>query len=214
MEGGANLSAVAAGFLGSPEFTARFGGSTTSNSQFVTLLYANVLHRQPDAGGMNTWLNYLSSGHSRAETVIGFSESSENIRNTAPSIQQGLWVGDPNAGVAARLYDTVFGRLPDAPGLTDWTRALNTGTSLTQVAAGFVNAPEFRSTYGALNDAAFVNLLYQNVLHRQADQPGLASWTGALAQGQSRADVVIGFSESPEHIRLTAPQIDNGVWFA
>jgi hypothetical protein len=36
----------------------------------------------------------------------------------------------------------------------------------------------------------------------------------ALAGGESRAQVVVGFSESGEHIANMAPYIDSGVWLA
>src|SRR5690606_37428256 len=49
----------------------------------------------------------------------------------------------------------------------------------------------------------FVTLLYKNVLGRAPDERGLASWTGNLAAGMSRAEVVMHFSESREFIRLT-----------
>src|SRR6185312_13663955 len=129
-------------------------------------------------------------------------------------VQQGLWIGDTAAGEVARLYDTVFGRLPDGSGLADWTHTLEGGASLQTVANGFVASQEFQTTYGALNDTDFVTLLYHNVLHRDPDAGGLANWVGELAAGQTRAQVVVGFSESPEHVGAMAPYIDNGVWLA
>jgi hypothetical protein len=35
-----------------------------------------------------------------------------------------------------------------------------------------------------------------------------------LASGATRAQVVLDFSESPEHITQTAPHIDSGIWVA
>jgi len=45
-----------------------------------------------------------------------------------------------------------------------------------------------------------VQQLYQNVLNRAADAGGLASWVGQLDSGTNRAQVVLGFSESPEFV--------------
>ena len=147
--------------------------------------------------------------------VLGFSESPEFITHTAPAVQQGLWVGDAGAAEVARLYDTVLGRLPDAAGEAGWTQAINSGSmSLLQVTQGFVASTEFQAVYGALNDSNFVQLLYQNTLHRPADTAGLTGWTNYLAGGGSRAQVVLGFSESAEHIGNTAAQINNGVLLA
>lgn len=75
----------------SAEFTGHYGSSLT-NSQFLTLLYANALHRAPDAGGLAWWLTEMSSNPSatRASAVTSFSESTEC---------QALFVGVITAGV-------------------------------------------------------------------------------------------------------------------
>ena len=48
-----------------------------------------------------------------------------------------------------------------------------------------------------------MTLLYQNVLGRAPDAAGLNFWTGAMRAGQSRADVLLGFSESYAGIWVT-----------
>ncbi|MBU2994106.1 DUF4214 domain-containing protein, partial [Octadecabacter sp. B2R22] len=74
-----------------------------------------------------------------------------------------------------RLYQATLGREPDANGHQNWTTRVATDElSLLQAANGFVNSTEFQNTYGALENADFVNLLYQNVLNRDADDTGLA----------------------------------------
>jgi hypothetical protein len=212
LNNGATLQSVVNGFVGSNEFQALYGN--LDNTGFVTLLYQNVLHRAPDAAGLTSWLNFLAAGHSRAEVVTGFSESPEDIGALAAPVQAGLWIEDAAAAQAARLYDAVLGRLPDAAGLASWTHNLAGGMTLQQAANGFTGSAEFQANYGSLSDSAFVNLLYQNVLHRPADQAGLSNWLSYLASGHTRADVVLGFSESNEHIANLAPHIDNGVWIA
>jgi hypothetical protein len=180
------------------------------------LLYANVLHRTPDTAGLNNWVGYLNSGQdTRAQVVLGFSESQEDINDLSAAVQQGLWVGNPAAAEVARLYDTVLNRLPDLSGLTNWTHSLASGASLQNVANGFVGSQEFQNVYGPLNNTQFVTQLYANVLHRPPDTAGLNNWVGYLNSGQeTRAQVVVGFSESPEHIANTAAHIDSGIWLA
>lgn len=98
-----------------------------------------------------------------------------------------------------RLYQATLDRTPDTAGQNAWTgRLVQETQTLQQVAAGFVGSLEFERVYGSLGNAAFVELLYQNVLGRAADAGGLAGWTGLLAGGTSRAQVVTGFSESAE----------------
>jgi Ca2+-binding RTX toxin-like protein len=213
LNGGATLQSVVDGFVNSTEFQADYGANL-GNSQFVTLLYENVLHREPDQSGLDNWVAGLNGGETRAQVVLGFSESQEDIGDLAAPVQHGLWIADPAAGEVARLYDTVLGRLPDGSGLANWTHTLEGGASLQSVADGFVGSQEFQADYGALNNNDFVTLLYHNVLHRDPDPGGLANWVGDLNGGMTRAQVVVGFSESPEHIGNMAPYIDDGVWLA
>ncbi len=117
-----------------------------------------------------------------------------------------------NAGMAYRLYQAAFNRTPDQGGLGYQMKALDDGLNIAQVAANFIASPEFQRTYGALNDTQFVNQLYQNVLHRAADASGLAFHTNNLATGaNTRANVLVGFSESPENQAALIGAIQNGM---
>src|SRR3712207_5264924 len=108
-----------------------------------------------------------------------------------------------------RLYDTVFDRPPDDAGLAFWTGVLRAGAGLDDVAELFVASPEFRNRYGDLGNGDFVALLYRNVLDREADPGGQAYWTAGLDSGQfERDDVVLAFSESPEHVAKIGPVAD------
>jgi hypothetical protein len=115
---------------------------------------------------------------------------------------------------AARLYQAAFARAPDAGGLAYWAGVLQGGTSLADIAAGFLAGAEFQARYGTLDNTGFVNALYQNVLGRAADASGSAFWTGALASGTSRAQALASFSESAENKTDTAPLLAKGLWAA
>ena len=200
------------GFIGSPEFQARYGN--LNDSDFVSQLYRNVLDREPDGAEVQGWVDAIGTGTTRAQVVLGFSESAEYIEKTRPAVEEGLWLRDDDAASVARLYSATLDRLPDQDGLASWTDAIKTGTSLQQVADGFVGSAEFQGRYGNLGDAAFVELLYDNVLDRAPDPEGLSAWTDALASGMTRSEVVTGFSESLEYIGIRAPFTDQGVWLA
>jgi hypothetical protein len=58
------------------------GYANISNTQFINLLYQNVLDRAPDASGLAGWLNLMASGTSREVVLVGFAESAENIAKT------------------------------------------------------------------------------------------------------------------------------------
>jgi hypothetical protein len=99
-----------------------------------------------------------------------------------------------------RLYRAYFRRTPDAAGVHYWVWRLRGGANLSQVSAAFAGSPEFVGTYGSLTDAAFVDLVYRNVLGRSADAAGLQYWINQLLGGRlDRGGVMIGFSESPEY---------------
>jgi serralysin len=207
--GALTLKQAVSGFTNSTEFLNRYGNP--DDRTFVTLLYKNVLGRAPDAGGLTNWTNALAAGMSRADAVLGFSESIEDMEKSKATIEKGLWLSDDNAAKVARLYHTTLNRLPEAGGLENWTAALRSGSSLLQITDGFTGSAEFQQKYGSLNDTAFVTLLYNNVLGRGPDSAGLANWTNALRAGSTRASVVVGFSESNEHITKRASYIDDGI---
>ncbi|MBL6080469.1 DUF4214 domain-containing protein [Belnapia sp. T18] len=199
--GGASLEQIALDFTNSAEFTQRYG--TLSDEAFVTQLYRNVLGREPDSPGLQGWLAVLPQ-IGRGGTLLGFSESTENVALTRAAFDAGLWVNDWKASQVMRMYDTVFGRLPDAPGLVGWDAALESGALDSRgMAEGFIASAEFQARYGGLDDRAFVTALYVNTLDRAPDAAGLEGWVNALPS-IGRAGVVLGFSESLEHVALTS----------
>ena len=207
MDSGTGLSQVATGFINSAEFKALYGNNP-SNAEFVTLLYDNVLHRAPDAGGYNYWMNELSHGVSREQVLTGFSESTEN------KVALMAFDMDGNMGKDYRLYQAAFDRQPDVSGLDYWNHQMNSGVTLQQVASGFINSAEFKALYGNNpSNAEFVTLLYDNVLHRAPDTGGFNFWMNDLDQGTSREDVLIGFSESLENQLSLVGIVQTGIEF-
>jgi len=116
------------------------------------------------------------------------------------------------AGEAYRLYKAAFDRTPDLPGLGFQIEQLDSGLSLVDVANGFINSPEFQADYGANpSDREFVQLLYENVLDRQPDASGYDFYISAMQDGLSRAQVLVGFSNSPENIQNVASLVADGI---
>jgi hypothetical protein len=91
---------------------------------------------------------------------------------------------------------------------------MDTGLTLQNVATGFIGSAEFQGLYGANpTDAAFVNLLYQNVLNREPDTGGEAYWLDELGRGMTREMALIGFSESTENQVAVIGVIQDGIAF-
>jgi RHS repeat-associated protein len=64
--------------LGASLFTStEYTNLNTSNSDYVTDLYAAYLQRSPDSGGYNDWMAALNGGSTRAQVRHGFAYSSE-----------------------------------------------------------------------------------------------------------------------------------------
>lgn len=95
LDKGANIvTDVAEYFVNyAPEFTQLYGANPTT-SQYVDLLYSNVLNRPANLGGdvgYLYWENQLNSGQmSEAFVLASFANSLENVANVASAIANGI----------------------------------------------------------------------------------------------------------------------------
>lgn len=90
-----------------------------------------------------------------------------------------------------RLYRAFFNREPDIGGVSYWINQYNNGATLDDLAWGFSNSTEFRTTYGAqLTNAEFLDIVYRNVLDRAPDQEGFDYWLGEMNNGLTQHGVV------------------------
>ncbi|MGI9609493.1 MAG: DUF4214 domain-containing protein [Acidimicrobiia bacterium] len=165
-------------------------GPFSTEAWFITQQYRDFLGREPDAAGLDFWTWKLRSGSSASDVINAMATSPEFEGRVAPVV---------------RLYYAYFLRAPDIVGLKFWAGKLSTGSSTLAVSNEFAKSTEFQNTYGALNDAEFIELVYQNVLDRPADAVGLEFWLDQMASGTSRGAVMLGFSESVENIRDMDP---------
>jgi hypothetical protein len=165
----------------------------TSDADYVQAVFRGFLRRDADAGALSTFGAALAAGTvTHGSLVESVMDSAEFNQFVAP---------------VSRLYMAAFRRVPDAGGLDNWVNYVRAGNALQSAADAFVASQEFQLTYGSLNDTQYVTLLYENVLGREPDPTGLATWTGQLGSGATRGHVLIGFSESQEGIHLFAPTV-------
>ncbi|OHC11958.1 MAG: hypothetical protein A2002_12050 [Pseudomonadales bacterium GWC1_66_9] len=142
-------------------------------------------------------LSPLNSSTIRNAEILSF-ETPAGTENVA-------LVENETEATAMRLYEAFFDRSADIDGAEYWLGQLEAGAvSLTDIANGFQNSEEFQAN-GELDDSAFVELLYENALDREADEAGKDFWVEQLEGGVSRADVAISIVGSPE----AAETIDN-----
>ncbi|MFB8831517.1 DUF4214 domain-containing protein [Azotobacter sp. CWF10] len=135
-------------------------------------------------------LNPISSATISNAEILSF-ETSDGTDNI-------VLVDNEADAVAMRLYEGLFDRDADIGGAEYWLDQLESGAvSLTDIANSFLNSEEFQAN-GELDDSAFVELLYENALNREADEAGKDFWVEQLEGGASRADVAISIVGSPE----------------
>lgn len=170
------------------------------DEDFVVQQFADLVGRPPTPSEREVYTEALADGSlTRARLV-------DNLRRIAY---------DPDRAPVIRLYMAALGRRADLGGVEYWVDRYRGGLSLRQMARLFVGSPEFRTEYGELDDAAFVDLVYDNVLGRDASEADLAYWVGRLEDGLSRAEMMVFFSESAENRTRTRPVVDaSEIFFA
>lgn len=157
--------------------------------------YVDFLGHMGASDGVDYWATYLRSGQLSAPAVLnGFLRCTESQAEVAPVV---------------RLYYAYFLRMPDYSGLSFWLAQVRGGVSAASVSDAFARSREFINRYGSLSNGAFVDLVYDNVLHRDPDPEGRDFWVGQLAAGRvTRGDVMLGFSESSEYKAAQAAEVD------
>lgn len=117
------------------------------------------------------------------------------------------------AGQAYRIYRAAFDRPADAGGLGFWIAMMDGGSTLAEIAGGFVRSQEFIDQYGAApTNAELVTKLYRNILDRDPEQAGYAFWLDALDRKLvDLPSLLAQFSESNENRLALAELIANGV---
>lgn len=83
---------MAGHFIASEEFDTTYGGAANvDNDAFLTLLYNNILDRDPDQAGFDFWQDQQDNGLSRSVMLQHFSDSQENIIKVAAAVDDGIW---------------------------------------------------------------------------------------------------------------------------
>ncbi|MDN4053587.1 DUF4214 domain-containing protein [Massilia sp. YIM B02763] len=136
----------------------------------------------------------------------------ERVQFSDMSVALDIGAGEV-AGEIYRVYRALFGREADESGQGFWMDALEHGHSLESIAMEFAASPEYVERYGAnTTNEQFLTNLYQNVLHRNPDGDGYKFWLNALnVEHQTRGNVIVGFSESPENQAQVIGSIQDGI---
>lgn len=196
---------IANGFINSAEFKNR----NLNDNDYLDVLYRTFFDREADAGGKAYWLGKLQKGISRTEVLSGFVNSQEfsNLcdrfgiaRGTMQA--NGSSIYRPGVrGYVLRMYTKALNREGETVGVEDWTNRINTKVmSPETVAKSFFSSQEFINRN--LNNADYVETLYQTFMDRASDAGGKQYWINKLNSGMSRQQVLEGFSRSEEFSKI------------
>lgn len=94
----------------------------------IAQIYIAAFNRVPDAGGLSNWLNQYTAG------LMTYAQIAENF-TTQPEYTAKYPSIMTNTEYVTEIYNNVFGRTPDAGGLTNWVNQLD-ATSITHINRG------------------------------------------------------------------------------
>jgi uncharacterized protein YkwD/predicted secreted protein len=149
-----------AAFIGSSEYIHDHGGT---GEAWVMGLYRDLLGRDPDAQGLQSWLNALKQGVSPSEIAHGFAASAER-----------------EAQRITADYQKYLGRDPEPGIVPQWVDSFLRGASNENVIASFVGSQEnFQKHSSKASD--WLSSAYQDILGRAPDSIGYNQWLAVLS---------------------------------
>jgi hypothetical protein len=175
-------SALTSGAVNRYQITQAFTHSLEYRIDEVFGVYAQVLHRTPDAVGLTASVNYLQGG--------GFVEQLAAVLAGSPEYLQTRGGGTVD-GFLGALYQDALGRPLDGASKTAWEQAMAHGVTQAQAATAVYSTLEC--------DMNTVSGFYQKFLHRPADSAGLNALAGAIAHGSHDEDVLAVLLSTDEY---------------
>jgi hypothetical protein len=140
-----------------------------------------------------------------AAMTVGGEEDRPSARS-AEAIALRLSADDLQNPVAplARLYLAYFNRFPDYQGLRYYATERERGLSLDSISDDFAASREFELRYGRLDNATFLDRIFEHV----TDPGQRAFWLAQLDSGtMTRGQVVLAFSESVDFRTVTSNEV-------
>jgi hypothetical protein len=156
-----------------------------SDAFFVNQLFQDLYGRMPGASELAEKVEALRTGTAtRAEIAAGM-----------------LIAGEFHdaGGYLAKCFLALMQRDAD---FTRWSKinaVMRQGVSRDAALSAFLSTPEFAAAYPAsLSDAAFLAKVSQDMIGRQPSSTEFEMWTNQLAHGNSRAEIIDTFLQSPQ----------------
>lgn len=209
-------------------YLAKNNNSTPSTNdqkltQIVTKLYEDILGREPDAGGLQNYINHLKNGDMTVQQIeVEMQNSAEFKRvcaggngNSDAGEGKGLDSSTTLKNIVTRLYEDVLGREPDAGGLVNYINHLKNGDmTIEQIRDEMESSAEFNRvrTGGRGNSDAgeaqgldsntilanIVKRAYEDILGREPDTGGLVNYVNHLKEGWTIEQIRTEMASSAE----------------
>ena len=187
-------------FFNSEEFKAK----NLSDEDFVKKAYEVIMGREADQSGVEFWTQKLQEGMSRDELIDNFLDANE-FQELSQNYD--IQVSDKVKDFVERFYTKALKRAGDPSGVEYWSKALkDSQKSAKEVAKEFFNSEEFKSRN--LTDEEFIDVVYQTLMGRSADEAGKSYWLEQLQSGVSRDEMIDQFLKSQEFKKFA---LDAGV---
>jgi len=175
---GFNSETTSVSQIGDLQATVPTEAMTAATARLVGI-YEGFLGSLPDPAAYLTW-QAVAERQGLRQAALGLAYSPE---------YSGVLLDD--------LYQRVLGRPADESGKQYWLSVLASGTRIEDVGALFYGSEEYVRAAGSLE--AWVELLYDNLLHREPEQSGRDYWVGLLRDGAATPpEVARGFYASKE----------------
>lgn len=185
------------------------------NSDYIRMLYAALLNREPSEDEINIWMGAFKNHCSRKYIFKQFTDSSEFVQLcNAYGLEAGqITISDDeiyedpritqeekkefSQSIISKLYSQALGREGSTEEIEMWSSSLaGGGATIEGTFYCFIFSDEFKARN--VNDTEFVRILYTTMLNREVSEQEIAIWTGCLDQHYSRKYVFKQFTEADE----------------
>ncbi len=129
----------------------------------VRALYHDMLQRDVDPSGLQTWTAQLNAGVSPGALSDTLAHSQEYVQRRV-----------------VEAYQEILHRAPDPTGYADWTSWIMSGSLRVEDLRGqLIASNEYYQRAGG-TDSAYVAQLYRDILHREGSPAEIAGWVTSL----------------------------------
>lgn len=150
----------------------------------VQQLYVAYLGRAADKAGMDYWLNELNASPAK----MTLENLRSNFTNEQPEYQN-AYAGLSRQDTVIKIYNNLFGRTPDAEGLTYWTTGGGATVNADQLLTAFVNGASAADAKVVANKV-LVSEVYTDTAganYKKEDATSILSGVGGTAASVSAA---------------------------